>query len=80
MKTFGCYIDGAFEDGQGAIFTTLNPATGETFAQGNEASFAQADRAIAAARRAASAGCARGAKVPRTGLSYVGVGGESWWL
>lgn len=55
MKSFGCYIDGTFEDGQGPAFTTSNPATGKTLARGNEASFAQADRAIAAARRAAPA-------------------------
>lgn len=53
MKTIGCYIDGAFEPGEGAPLVTLNPATGATLAQGAAASLAQADRAVTAARQAA---------------------------
>ncbi|MDP9161414.1 MAG: aldehyde dehydrogenase family protein [Acidobacteriota bacterium] len=44
-------IDGAWIDGEKS-FDTVNPATGETLTQIAEASFADVDRAVSAARRA----------------------------
>jgi len=48
-----CFINGAWQAGEGPAFTSLNPATGDVFWQGNEASSAQVNTAIEAARAAA---------------------------
>lgn len=48
---FQLYIDGQFEDGA-ASFGSVNPATGEVWAQMPEARAEQVNRAVAAARRA----------------------------
>ncbi|WP_118135510.1 aldehyde dehydrogenase [Oceanicella sp. SM1341] len=53
MKTYQMYIDGAFCDAaDGARFTSLNPATGETWASFPEATAADVDRAVRAAHAA----------------------------
>ncbi|MCI9887122.1 aldehyde dehydrogenase family protein [Micrococcales bacterium 31B] len=46
------FIDGAFVEGTGGSFATLNPATEEHLATITEASESDVDRAVAAARRA----------------------------
>ncbi|QXX99032.1 aldehyde dehydrogenase [Serratia marcescens] len=51
MESFKLYIDGRFDAGS-ATFTSLNPATGEPWAQVAEARAQDVDRAVAAARRA----------------------------
>jgi aldehyde dehydrogenase (NAD+) len=48
---FGCFIDGAFAE-PGETFPTKNPATGETLAEITQATQADVDRAVAAARAA----------------------------
>ena len=48
---FGCFIDGAFEQ-PGETFETRNPATGAVLADITQASGADVDAAVAAARRA----------------------------
>jgi aldehyde dehydrogenase (NAD+) len=48
---FGCFIDGSFSD-VGETFPTKNPATGETLAEITQATQADVDRAVAAARKA----------------------------
>jgi aldehyde dehydrogenase (NAD+) len=49
---YGLFIDGAFTDpGDHHQFTTLNPATGQSLATVAQASAADVDRAVAAARR-----------------------------
>ena len=48
---FGHFIDGAFTD-PGTVFETANPATGEVLAEVTQASQADVDRAVAAARAA----------------------------
>ncbi|HFF9482072.1 aldehyde dehydrogenase [Serratia marcescens] len=51
MESFELYIDGRF-DGGSATFASLNPATGEPWAQVAEARTQDVDRAVAAAHRA----------------------------
>ncbi len=48
--TYGLFVGGEFVDGAGEAFTTLNPATGEVLAEVAQASEADVDRAVAAAR------------------------------
>ncbi|MBM0126707.1 aldehyde dehydrogenase family protein [Pimelobacter simplex] len=50
--SYGLFIDGEFVDGRGASFKTVNPATEETLAEVAEASDADVDLAVRAARRA----------------------------
>jgi aldehyde dehydrogenase (NAD+) len=50
--SYGLFIDGEFHAGTGGTFPTINPATEETLAQVSEASAADVDRAVAAARTA----------------------------
>ncbi|NEK87303.1 aldehyde dehydrogenase family protein [Blastococcus saxobsidens] len=50
--SYGLFIDGAFVDGTGESFTTVNPATEEVLSEVSAASDADVDRAVAAARRA----------------------------
>jgi aldehyde dehydrogenase (NAD+) len=52
-ESYGLFIDGAFEDGTGGRFKTVNPATEEVLAEVVEASADDVDRAVGAARRAA---------------------------
>ena len=51
-SSYGLFIDGRFVDGQGTSFKTVNPATEETLAEIAEASAADVDLAVRAARRA----------------------------
>jgi aldehyde dehydrogenase (NAD+) len=51
MKRFELYIDGQFENG-GARFPSIDPATGEAWADMPEAREAEVDRAVNAAERA----------------------------
>ncbi|EMH5179514.1 aldehyde dehydrogenase [Serratia marcescens] len=51
MESFKLYIDGRFDAGS-ATFASLNPATGEPWAQVAEARAQDVDRAVTAARRA----------------------------
>jgi aldehyde dehydrogenase (NAD+) len=51
-SSYGLFIDGAFVDGRGTAFKTVNPATEETLAEISEASAADVDAAVRAARRA----------------------------
>jgi aldehyde dehydrogenase (NAD+) len=51
-SSYGLFIDGAFVDGGGAAFKTVNPATEETLAEIAAASAADVDAAVRAARRA----------------------------
>jgi aldehyde dehydrogenase (NAD+) len=48
---FGCFIDGAFQK-PGETFATASPATGEVLAHVTQATQADVDRAVRAARRA----------------------------
>jgi acyl-CoA reductase-like NAD-dependent aldehyde dehydrogenase len=50
--SYGLFIGGEFVDGRGTSFKTINPATEEVLAEVAEASEADVDRAVAAARRA----------------------------
>ncbi|WP_278258973.1 aldehyde dehydrogenase family protein [Nocardioides convexus] len=50
--SYGLFIDGEFVDGRGTSFKTINPATEETLAEVAEASDADVDLAVKAARRA----------------------------
>lgn len=50
--SYGLFIDGEFVDGRGSSFKTINPATEETLAEIAEASEADVDLAVKAARRA----------------------------
>ncbi|MCR1784542.1 aldehyde dehydrogenase family protein [Nocardioides carbamazepini] len=50
--SYGLFIDGEFVDGRGSSFKTINPATEETLAEVAEASDADVDLAVKAARRA----------------------------
>ncbi len=53
VKDQPLFIDGQFVDGsEDKTFATINPATGETICQVAEASAADVDRAVKAARRA----------------------------
>ncbi|CUX01688.1 aldehyde dehydrogenase [Agrobacterium fabacearum TT111] len=51
MRRFQCYIDGRFEDGE-ASFSSLDPATGEPWAEMPESREADISRAVEAAHRA----------------------------
>ncbi len=51
-ESYGLFIDGEFVDGSGGRFKTVNPATEEVLSEVVEASAADVDRAVAAARRA----------------------------
>jgi aldehyde dehydrogenase (NAD+) len=51
MRRFQCYIDGRFEDGE-ASFSSLDPATGEPWAEMPESREADISRAVVAAHRA----------------------------
>ncbi|MGG2479024.1 aldehyde dehydrogenase family protein, partial [Rhizobium sp. BR5] len=51
MRRFQCYIDGRFEDGE-ASFSSLDPATGEAWAEMPESREADIGRAVNAAHRA----------------------------
>ena len=51
-SSYGLYIDGAFVDGTGRRFKTVNPATEEVLAEVAEASGGDVDRAVKAARHA----------------------------
>ena len=50
--SYGLFIDGAFVDGTGEAFKTVNPATEEVLTEISSGSTADVDRAVAAARRA----------------------------
>jgi aldehyde dehydrogenase (NAD+) len=50
--SYGLFIDGEFVDGRGSSFKTINPATEETLAEVAEASEADVDLAVKAARKA----------------------------
>ena len=50
--SYGLFVDGEFVDGHGTSFKTINPATEETLAEVAEASDADVDLAVRAARRA----------------------------
>ncbi|WP_295657587.1 aldehyde dehydrogenase family protein [uncultured Nocardioides sp.] len=50
--SYGLFVDGQFVDGQGRAFKTINPATEEVLAEIAEASAADVDLAVRAARRA----------------------------
>ena len=51
-STYGLFIGGEFVEGTGKPFKTISPATEEVLAEVSEASEADVDRAVAAARRA----------------------------
>ncbi|WP_310964461.1 aldehyde dehydrogenase family protein [Nocardioides terrisoli] len=51
-SSYGLFIDGVFVDGSGSGFKTINPATEEVLAQVAEATEADVDRAVRAARKA----------------------------
>ena len=59
MKTFHYYIDGRFEDGE-ARFDSVDPSTGEVWANMPEARTADTDRAVKAADRALNDAAWRG--------------------
>jgi aldehyde dehydrogenase (NAD+) len=50
--SYGLFVDGEFRDGTGTAFKTVNPATEEVLAEVAEASDADVDAAVRAARRA----------------------------
>ena len=51
-SSYGLFIDGEFVDGTGGSLKSINPATEEVLAEVAEASAADVDRAVKAARRA----------------------------
>ena len=51
-STYGLFIGGEFVEGSGPSFKTISPATEEVLAEVSEATEADVDRAVAAARRA----------------------------
>ncbi|HWN17778.1 MAG TPA: aldehyde dehydrogenase family protein [Gemmatimonadales bacterium] len=51
-RRFGLFIGGVWTDGKGDGFETLNPATGKPIARLTQASAADVDRAVKAARKA----------------------------
>ncbi len=53
--SYGLFVDGEFVDGHGTSFKTVNPATEEVLAEIAEASDADVDAAVKAARRAQKA-------------------------
>lgn len=50
--SYGLFVDGGFVDGRGTSFKTVNPATEEVLAEVAEATDADVDAAVQAARRA----------------------------
>ncbi|MGB9376658.1 MAG: aldehyde dehydrogenase family protein [Mycobacteriales bacterium] len=50
--SYGMFVDGSFSDGTGQAFKTINPATEEVLAEVAEASEADVNTAVAAARKA----------------------------
>ena len=50
--SYGLFINGEFVDGTGTAFKTINPATEEVLAEVSDASEADVDEAVKAARRA----------------------------
>src|SRR3546814_13038438 len=52
--SYGLFINGEFVDGTGTRFKTINPATEEVLAEVSEASEADVEAAVKAARRANS--------------------------
>ncbi|WP_041541109.1 aldehyde dehydrogenase family protein [Catenulispora acidiphila] len=50
--SYGLFVDGAFVEGSGGAFKSVNPATEEVLAEVAMADAADVDRAVAAARRA----------------------------
>jgi aldehyde dehydrogenase (NAD+) len=50
--SYGIFVDGEFRDGSGEAIKTINPATEEPLAEVAEASPADVEAAVAAARRA----------------------------
>ncbi|MCY7396374.1 MAG: aldehyde dehydrogenase family protein [Nocardioides sp.] len=50
--SYGLFVDGAFVEGRGTAFKTVNPATEEVLAEVAEASDADVNTAVAAARKA----------------------------
>src|SRR3954468_15187744 len=54
MKRLALYSDGRWEAGGGAVFRSMNPATGEAVWEAAAVDRAQIDRAVAAARAASS--------------------------
>ncbi|MGZ8397970.1 MAG: aldehyde dehydrogenase family protein, partial [Gemmatimonadales bacterium] len=59
-RRFGLFIGGKWTDGEGESFETLNPATGKPIARLAQASPADVDRAVKAARKAQADWCALG--------------------
>src|SRR5688500_10517255 len=57
---FGLFIAGVWTPGDGETFETLNPATGKPLARLTQASLADVDRAVRAARAAQPGWCALG--------------------
>jgi aldehyde dehydrogenase (NAD+) len=51
-SSYGMFVGGEFTDGAGEAFKTINPATEEVLAEVAEATDADVDRAVAAARQA----------------------------
>ncbi|MGI8577606.1 MAG: aldehyde dehydrogenase family protein [Nocardioidaceae bacterium] len=51
-SSYGLFIDGEFVDGTGSAFKSINPATGEVLAEVSEATDADVDTAVKAARHA----------------------------
>jgi aldehyde dehydrogenase (NAD+) len=51
-SSYGLFIDGTYVDGSGSSFKSISPATEEVLAEVAEATEADVDRAVAAARRA----------------------------
>jgi len=54
-SSYGLFVDGEFVDGTGGVFKTISPATEEVLAEVSEASAADVDRAVKAARKAFAA-------------------------
>ena len=50
--SYGLFVNGEFTDGSGTAFKTINPATEEVLSEIAEASEADVDLAVKAARRA----------------------------
>ena len=67
MDTYRLYVEGRWEEpAEGGFLETRNPATGEVVARFARATAPDADRAVAAARRAFDEGGWNGATSPRT--------------
>ena len=52
QKDYGLFIGGEFVDGHGSAFATVSPSTEEVIATVAEATEADVDKAVAAARKA----------------------------